>query len=238
MDLTLVTLNLNYSSWSLRPKILLDYYQIPHRIQMLYKDDKKQLALAHELSPQGTLPALYYKNEATNSGPVLIVDSLAIMELLQELFPELPLWPQNLIDRALARSLACEMHSSFADLRDQMGMNIALEWKDMTKKPVWREATIKAVHRINQVWTECRARSESSSTVQDDGFLFGRFSIVDAMYTPVVWRFRTYNIVEQLSPKARQYYDKMLSLDVMQKYLADSIEEKKTHVIADYEIYV
>ncbi|KAJ3337727.1 hypothetical protein HDU91_001396, partial [Kappamyces sp. JEL0680] len=183
----------------------------------------KQLALAHELSPQGTLPALYYKNEATNSGPVLIVDSLAIMELLQELFPELPLWPQNLIDRALARSLACEMHSSFADLRDQMGMNIALEWKDMTKKPVWREATIKAVHRINQVWTECRARSESSSTVQDDGFLFGRFSIVD---------------VEQLSPKARQYYDKMLSLDVMQKYLADSIEEKKTHVIADYEIYV
>jgi glutathione S-transferase len=153
-------------------------------------------------SPAGRVPVLKI---AENGRTSTVWDSLAICETLAERHPEAKLWPDDADRRALARSYAAEMHSGFADLREQMTM----EFARTLPLPQLRDATKEQIARIVEAWMETLA-------AHDGGFLFGRFSVADCMYAPVVSRFRTYGIA--LPEKAKAYCERMMALPAMQDW--------------------
>ena len=216
MALQLVIGNKNYSSWSMRPwlalranHIVFDEVFIP-----LYTgdDDKKRiLSFTHS----GKVPALI-------DGDVTIWDSLAIIEYLAEGFPEARLWPEDRARRAHARSISAEMHSGFVALRSECGMNL--------HRPVGA-ITLSAdayanVARIQQIWVECRERYGKFGP-----FLFGAFGGADAMFAPVVHRFRTYAI--PVAPEAQDYMNTVMSLPAFQEWTTAGLAE--TLVIERFE---
>ena len=179
---TLILGTKNWSSWSLRPYLAMRATGAPFEeiAVRLHEADSKEHILKH--SPAGKVPVL----KIEESGRVHTVwDSLAICETLAERHPEAKLWPDNAERRALARSYAAEMHSGFPDLREQLTM----EFARTLPTPALRDTTKAQIARIIEAWT--RALSEYSDA---NGFLFGRFSVVDCMYAPVVSRFLTYGI--------------------------------------------
>lgn len=179
MALTLVIGNKNYSSWSMRPWIALkaagiDFDEVV--IPLYTGDADKQRILKH--SPAGKVPILV-------DGEMTVWDSLAIIEYLVEKFPGRGLWPANAAARAHARSISAEMHSGFMALRNECSMNIR---RPVHKKALSADATANA-ERVQEIWRACRR-----SYGQGGPFLFGAFSGADAMYAPVVHRFRTYGV--------------------------------------------
>lgn len=179
MSLTLVIGNKNYSSWSMRPWIALRAAGIAFDevvIPLYAGDDSKRRIL--EFTPSGKVPTLI-------DGDITVWDSLAIVEYAAERFPDAPFWPKDRAARALARSISAEMHSGFVALRSECGMNL--------HRPVRAKALSEDAHaniaRIQAIWSACRDRFG-----QDGPYLFGAFSAADAMYAPVVTRFRTYAI--------------------------------------------
>jgi len=213
--LKLVIGNKNYSSWSMRPWLALranaiafDEVFIP-----LYTDNKadKDRILGFTLS--GKVPALI-------DGDVTIWDSLAILEYLAEKFPEKKLWPQDSASRAHARSISAEMHSGFAALRNECSMNLHRAVRAIALSDDARAN----VARIQEIWSECHRRYGGP-------FLFGPFSAADAMYAPVVHRFRTYAI--EVLPGARQYVQAMTLLPAFQQWTRDALAE--TLVIERFE---
>src|SRR5882762_4633419 len=195
MVLTLVIGNKNYSSWSMRPWLALKAGNIAFdevTIPLYTGDADKQRIL--KFTRSGKVPVLV-------DGDVTIWDSLAIIEYAAERFPEAQLWPEDRARRAHARSISAEMHSGFMALRNECGMNL--------HRPVGAialSADAKAnISRIEEIWLECRERYGKLGP-----FLFGAFSGADAMFAPVVHRFRTYAI--ELAPEAQPYVDAMLSL--------------------------
>jgi glutathione S-transferase len=163
----------------------------------------------------GKVPALI-------DGDITVWDSLAIIEYLAERFPEAKLWPQARAARAHARSISAEMHSGFVPLRNECGMNL--------HRPV-RSVTLSAdaranVARIEQVWSECRARHGGQGP-----FLFGAFTAADAMYAPVVHRFRTYAI--KVAPAAQAYMEAMMALPAFAEWTEAGLAE--TLVIEKFE---
>jgi glutathione S-transferase len=205
--LTLVIGNKNYSSWSLRPWLLLRQAGIPFdEVYIpLYRPDSAA-ALA-QWSPSGKVPALH-------DGDVRVWDSLAICEYLAERFPDRQLWPADATARAVARSVSAEMHSGFAALREHMSMNIRARRPGRGRTP----ESLADVERIQAIWTDCRARFG-----QGGDFLFGRFCIADAMYAPVVLRFQTYGVA--LKGAAKDYADAMLALPALKAWVADALTE-------------
>ena len=216
MALTLVIGNKNYSSWSMRPwlalranRIAFDEVFIP-----LYtgEADKKKIL---GFTRSGKVPALV-------DGDVTIWDSLAIIEYAAERFAETRLWPEDRASRAHARSISAEMHSGFAALRNECGMNL--------HRPVGAialSADARAdIARIQQIWIECRARYGKSGP-----FLFGTFGGADAMFAPVVHRFRTYAI--EVAPGVQDYMDAMMSLPAFQEWTRAALAE--TLVIEKFE---
>lgn len=201
-EYTLVIGTKNWSSWSLRPWLLMraanlafDEIEIPLR-----SDETKAAILAH--SPSGQVPALKIAG-----GPV-IWESLAICEALAERHPALALWPADAEARARARSVSAEMHSGFRALRMQMPMDIVARRNDVEPSP----DTLQDIQRILAIWEDCRARA------QDGPFLFGRFSIADAMYAPVVSRFLTYGVT--MPAASRGYADAIWTLPAMEAWRA------------------
>lgn len=193
MSLTLVIGNKNYSSWSLRPWLYLKHHGIAFdevRIP-LYREDSPGRIAAY--NPAGKVPVLI-------DGEVTVWDSLAILEYLAERFPETGGWPQALADRARARSIAAEMHSGFQALREYCGMNCRRAPGPKTLP----EAALKGAARINRIWEDNRSRWAAAGP-----WLFGRFTIVDAVYAPVALRFRTYAL--DAGPAAKAYVDTVLS---------------------------
>src|ERR1700688_3094724 len=195
MALKLVIGNKNYSSWSMRPWLALRANQIAFEeifIPLYTGDIDKKRILGFTQS--GKVPALL-------DGDVTIWDSLAIIEYAAERFPQARLWPEDRASRAHARSISAEMHSGFAALRNECGMNL--------HRPVGAievSADARAdIARIQQIWTDCRERYGRRGP-----FLFGAFSGADAMFGPVVHRFRTYAI--EVSPEVRGYMDAMMAL--------------------------
>lgn len=166
----------NYSSWSLRPWLLMRRFGLPftERRVRLRQPDSKAAILA--VSPSGKVPAL-------KAGDLVVWDSLAIGEFLADAHPDLGLWPRDAAARAMARSASAEMHSGFAPLREHMPMDLltVAPAKDVAE-PVAQD-----IRRIVALWKDCRARFGAGGP-----FLFGAFSIADAMYAPVASRFRTY----------------------------------------------
>lgn len=208
MTLTLVIGNKNYSSWSMRPWLALKASGIAfeERFIPLYTGaaDKQRIL---DVTPAGKVPALI-------DGDVTVWDSLAIIEYLAERFPEAGLWPADPASRAQARSVSAEMHSGFAALRNECGMNL--------HRPVGAKAlsdNARAdIARIQELWTDCRRRCEKAGP-----FLFGAFSAADAMYGPVVHRFRTYAIA--VPPQVRAYMDAMMSLPAFQQWTEQGLAE-------------
>jgi glutathione S-transferase len=218
MTLTLVIGNKNYSSWSMRPwlamrasGIAFDEVFIP-----LYTDNKTDKDRILSFTRSGKVPALI-------DGDITVWDSLSIIEYLAERFPEAKLWPQDRAARAHARSISAEMHSSFLPLRNECGMNL-----HRMIGAVKLSADAKAnVARIEQAWTECRERYGKLGP-----FLFGAFTAADAMYAPVVHRFRTYAI--KTAPLARAYMETMLALPAFVEWTEAGLAE--TLIIEKFEM--
>lgn len=189
----LVIGNKNYSSWSLRPWMLLSMAGIPFTETVIPLDTPDTRRLIAEHSPAGRVPVLKH-------GRLAIWESLAIMEYLAEVFPEKYLWPKAVAARAMARAVANEMHAGFSNLRNACPMNLR-----RPRKPVpLTEGTLADIARIEQIWRECRSKFGKGGK-----FLFGKFSIADAMYAPVVTRFDTYDI--KVSGDTRDYMENVLN---------------------------
>ncbi|WP_428410182.1 glutathione S-transferase family protein [Hyphococcus sp.] len=200
-DLILGIGDKNLSSWSLRPWFLMTQAGVPFTEENIRLDRPETRAILKEKSPSGLVPYLIH-------GDVKIWDSLAIMEYMSELFPDKKLWPEDKQARALARSVSAEMHSGFSALRNVWPMMfLRKDMQHTTQSGVARD-----IERINDLWTMCRKEYGSGGD-----FLFGRFSIADAMYAPVVSRFVTYGPVK-LSPEAAAYRDMMFALPAMKKW--------------------
>ena len=206
-SLTLVIGNKNYSSWSLRPWLLLRQAGIPFeevRIPLYAPGSTETLAT---WSPSGKVPALH-------DGDLRVWDSLAICEYLNERFPDKQLWPADAAARAMARSVSAEMHAGFDALRQNMSMNIRARYPGKGRTP----ECLADIERILAIWTDCRARFGAGGD-----FLFGRFSIADAMYAPVVLRFQTYGVA--LTGAAKDYAEAVLALPALKEWVADGVAE-------------
>jgi glutathione S-transferase len=216
MALTLVVGNKNYSSWSMRPWLALKAKDIAFNeiFIPLYTgnaDKKRILSFTHS----GKVPVLI-------DGDITVWDSLAIIEYAAERFPETNLWPQDRASRAHARSISAEMHSGFAALREECGMNLR---RPVGAKILSPQATAD-IARIQQMWVECLERYEKAGP-----YLFGAFSGADAMYAPVVHRFRSYAI--EVVPAVRDYMDAMMALPAFQEWTRGGLAE--TLVIDKFE---
>jgi glutathione S-transferase len=174
--LCLVIGNKIWSSWSLRPWLVLKHFQIPfEEINVkLRQSDSKSALLAQ--SPAGKVPVL-------RDGDMLIWDSLAIIEYVAELYPDRPIWPRDRLARGVARAISAEMHAGFQQLREVCPMELFAS-KPMTE---FSDGVEHNIRRIVQSFRDCRAEYGRVGP-----FLFGAFTAADAMYAPVCSRFRTY----------------------------------------------
>jgi glutathione S-transferase len=208
MSLTLIIGTKKWSSWSLRPWLALKEAGIPFKemlIQLRQSDTKARIL---EYCPAGKVPILI-------DGRELVWDSLAILEYLAVRFPESKLWPHELPALAVARSISAEMHAGFPDLRRELSMDIGEEHPT----PELSAAAAGDVERIQAIWRDARTRFGSGGP-----FLFGRFSNADAMYAPVVTRFRTYNI--PVDPISDAYMQTILRLPSMKEWYREADEEE------------
>jgi glutathione S-transferase len=155
-------------------------------------------------------------------GDVTVWDSIAIIEYLAERFPQAQLWPQDTAARAHARAVSAEMHGGFGALRRECGMNIH---RPIRAKELSEEARGN-IARVQEIWTDCRARYGRAGP-----FLFGGFTAADAMYAPVVHRFRTYAI--EVSQPVRAYMEVMLAYPAFAEWTAQALAE--TLVIERFE---
>jgi glutathione S-transferase len=205
----LVIGNKNYSSWSLRPWLAMKVLGIPFRERRipLYGPESKRSILEH--SPAGKVPCLV-------DGELRVWDSLAILETLAEREPRL--WPAEAALRARARSISAEMHAGFPSLRQHMSMNIRKRHPGKGRTP----EVLAEIARIVSIWSECRGP-----------FLFGPFGAADAMYAPVVLRFRTYEV--ELPGACRAYADAVLALPALQEWMRDA--ERETESLPQFEQY-
>jgi glutathione S-transferase len=208
--------NKNYSSWSLRAWFLLREADIDfdeHRIPLDTDDTARQIA---EFSPAGRVPVLLLDD-------VAVWDTLAIAETAAERWPAKKLWPEDATARAHARSVSAEMHAGFAELRTGMPMNC----RAMGRRVALHDALTDDIDRVFDIWSDCSRRYGDSGP-----WLFGEFSIADAMYAPVVLRFRTYGI--NLPESARRFADRVLQSEAMQTWLLAC--ETETEVIEHEEV--
>ena len=174
-EFTLIIGNKNLSSWSLRAWLMIKRCNVEFSeiIVDLERQDVKSAIL--QLSPFGKVPALKHND-------LLIWDSLSIGEYLAELFPSIKLWPVDKEARAIARSVSNEMHSGFVNLRKMMPFALFEERLLPQSEDLQHE-----IRRVEEIWVDCRSRFAKGGK-----FLFGEFSIADAMFAPVVLRFQTY----------------------------------------------
>ena len=170
--------NMNYSSWSMRPWLLLTQLQIPFEEEKLSFNDPDFKTRVLAVSPVGKVPVLM-------DGDVVIWDSLAITEYLAEKFPERGIWPRDPRARARARSICAEMHAGFGALRDRLPMNCELRLQNVA----FERAVASDIARVVASWTDCRDRFGHGGP-----FLFGAFSAADAYYAPVVRRFLGFDV--------------------------------------------
>lgn len=208
-DFELIIGDKNWSTWSLRPWILMKVAGIPFREAHIRLRQETTKAQALEHSPSGLVPVLKWDGN-------IVSDSLAICETLHDLFPEKRLWPEDVPTRAQARSAACEMHSGFMDLRRDMPMDIINRYPGEGHSDGARGHA----RRIVEIWRTLRSRY-GLNAAQDEGFLFGHFTIADAMYMPVATRFRTYGVdLAKLGDdgNAKSYMDALLALPAFHEW--------------------
>lgn len=216
----LVIGNKNYSSWSLRPWLLMRQAGIEFEEVQVRLFTGNFAAEIARYSPAGKVPVLI-------DGEVTVWDSLAIAEYLAERFPEKALWPADRGQRAVARAVCAEMHSGFGNLRNQLPMNVTAVLPGCG----WNVAVQRDVDRIAAIWDGLRAQHGAGGP-----FLFGEFTAADAFFAPVVSRFATYGIhLPDEAQEAKAYADFMLALPSMQEWIVAAREERD--FLADDEPY-
>jgi len=198
--LTLVIGNKNYSSWSLRPWLLLAHAGIEFEEVRVPLGSADFAARVRPYSPAGKVPALRH-------GALSVWDSLAICEYVAEAFPEIGAWPRAVEERALARAVSAEMHSGFGALRAQMPMNVRAQGRRVPTTPALEADTA----RVCAIWRQCREIGQARGP-----FLFGDFGIADAMYAPVAFRFATYGV--SLGPVEAAYAEALRRLPPMLRW--------------------
>ncbi|HEY4369758.1 MAG TPA: glutathione S-transferase family protein [Steroidobacteraceae bacterium] len=203
--LTLVIGNKNSSSWSLRPWLVLRHLGLPFKEIKLLLDTPQFSAQLSRYSQAGRVPVLIDED-------LHVWDSLAIAEYLNEQADGQG-WPADPSRRAHARAISAEMHSGFAALRQNWPMK-AVERLDVPATA----ATAGDIARIDALWKECRDKYAA-----DGPWLFGQYSIADAMYAPVVLRFNTYR--PTLSPASHAYIQQTLADPHLQEWLSDAAQE-------------
>ena len=217
--------NKNYSSWSMRPWVLLRHFNIPFDEVMVRFDSMspgdgfKQTMTA--VTPAGRVPVLV-------DGELVVWDTLAIAETLAERFPQHPLWPRNASDRARARSLCAEMHSGFAALRNAFPMNIELSLPEVGQRVLAEQPEAAAdLARICAMWRQALAASGGP-------FLFGEFGTVDAFFAPVVSRLRSYAlpVTEEMAAEVAAYMARVWANPGVAAWVAEALQEK-TYVAFD-----
>lgn len=202
--------NKNYSSWSLRSWLLLCEADIRFEERRIALDLADTRARIRAVSAAGCVPVLQLGDET-------IWDTLAIAETVAERWPDRRLWPEDSAARARARSVSAEMHSGFAALRDALPMNC----RATGRKVALTDAVTRDIDRIVDIWADCQERHDTGD------WLFGDFSVADAMYAPVVLRFRTYGI--DVPSRALRYPSRLLESKALQQWLIDA--EAETEVI-------
>ncbi len=202
-EITIYLGSKNTSSWSLRAWLMLLQTGADFKaafIQLDQPDTKEKIA---KISPSKQVPILSH-------GDTLIWDSLAIGEYLAEVFPHVQLWPEDRQMRSYARSISCEMHSGFAMLRKHLPFELKARFANYI---IPGEATAD-IERIIEIWTDCLQQFKSLGP-----FLFGKFTIADAMFAPVVNRFITYNVA--IPELIQEYVDTVMALPEMRMWCDD-----------------
>lgn len=206
-DLKLVIGSKTYSSWSLRPWLLLRYHNVAFKEVSIALNTPETRKKILDVSPSGKVPVLI-------NGPEKVWDSLAICEYAAEILKLPGAWPTDTVQRFHARSLACEMHSGFTDLRSELPMNCR---RPPAPHPL-SDAAEADVARIRQIWRSCREQYGKSGD-----WLFGKFSIVDAMFAPVALRFHSYAV--PLDGPELEYRESMLNLPALREWLGAAMLE-------------
>jgi glutathione S-transferase len=214
-EFTIYIANKNYSSWSLRGWLMLRHTgaAFDEAVIPLREANTRANILRH--SPSGKLPALHH-------GALVIWESLAIGEYLAERFPDAKLWPGDAEARAVARAVSAEMHGGFRVLRSEMPMNMRSSFPGRGVTP---EAQAD-INRVTALWRDCRKRFGAGGD-----FLFGHFTNADAMYAPVISRFRTYKV--ELEEEMQRYADAVWALPSLQEWLAAARNEPM--IIEEFE---
>ena len=220
-SLTLIVGNKNYSSWSMRPWVLLRGLDIPFRERQIKFHTQDWSDNIKRLSPSGMVPVLW---EGEPGSGFATWDTLAIAERVHELFPAAGAWPSDPRARARARSLCAEFHSGFRTFRSSMPMNIRSRYPGKGLNP----DVAKDIERIVALWTDARKDFGGKGS-----FLFGAFSAADAFYAPVATRFVTYGF--DLKGAARDYQRALLDSPGVKAWSADAVKE--TEFVAEDEPY-
>ncbi|NIF92717.1 MULTISPECIES: glutathione S-transferase family protein [unclassified Burkholderia] len=198
----------SYSSWSMRPWVLMRHFGIPFDETLIELRRPETSARIRAVSPSGKVPCLI------DDDGLAIWDSLAIAETLAERHPALAMWPAEPAARARARSVSAEMHAGFVALRAEMPLDIRATLPGREASP----AALADVARIDALWRDCLAASGGP-------FLFGAFGIADAMYAPVVMRFVTY--APPLSEVAAAYVARMLAVPAVAAWADEARHETR-----------
>ncbi len=192
--------NRNYSSWSLRPWLVLRHFDIPFEDEVLQLQGEGFRDVLAKRSPTAKVPVL-------EDGDLVVVETIAIIEYLADRFPDKAIWPEDIGQRALARAAGAEMHSAFQSLRSHAPMNLRASHPGKVNI----DTVLKDLHRLETLWGGLLARSGGP-------FLFGAFTAADAMFAPVATRIRTYAL--PVSDVAGGYVESIYGLPAFQEWLA------------------
>jgi glutathione S-transferase len=207
--------NKNYSSWSMRPWVLMRHFGIHFEEVMLrfdsFSDNSRFKQRVKAYNPAGRVPVLLDDGFA-------IWDTLAIAEYLAERFPSLALWPQDVRERARARSLCAEMHSGFGALRQHCPMNIEAHLPEVGRRVLAEHPAVQAdLARIVEAWGDALNQGGGP-------FLFGAFGTADAFFAPVTFRITTYEL--PVPPSIAAYVQRVQATPAVRAWVEDALEEK------------
>ncbi len=208
--------NRNYSTWSLRPWLVLAHFEIPFEDEVLMLSGEGWRETLEARSPTGKVPVLL-------DDGLVVPETIAIIEYLADKFPDKAIWPTDMAQRALARAASAEMHAGFMGLRSNAPMNLRASHAGK----VSAEAVAKDLHRLQALWGGLLAKSGGP-------FLFGEFTAADAMFAPVATRIRTYGLA--VSDVAGAYVEAIYGLPAFQQWLGLALREP--WIVDDDEIDV
>jgi glutathione S-transferase len=208
--------NRNYSTWSLRPWLVLRHFDIPFEDEVLQLSGEGWREKIAAQSPTGKVPVLI-------DDELVVPETIAIIEYLAERFPDKGIWPADRRRRALARAAAAEMHAGFSALRNHAPMNLRASHPGK----VDLDAVRRDLHRVETLWGPLLAESGGP-------YLFGAFSAADAMFAPLATRLRTYDL--PVSDVAGRYVEAIYALPAFQEWRAMALQEP--WIVDDDEIDV